>query len=272
VVWYTGNDSLTTLTGSDTTSLKAYLSGGGKLFLSSKQLGQQLGSTGFYQDMLKLQYVGNNAAQVGVRGIPGDPIGGGLADTMLLSGAAGAGNYVSSDKILPQAGADSCFAYRNGAGIAAVKYAGAYKLVYFGFPFESIAGTTGRHRSKTEIMHRIMEWFGGVMPTGVGGGSWGDPRPTLPSLMLSHNAPNPFSTATTIRYQLDRPSRVRLAVFNVLGQRVRVLADGLHGAGTYAANWDGTGQTGAPLPNGVYFLQLEAAGQRLAVRKAMLLR
>lgn len=271
VVWYTGNDSLTTMVGDDTTNLKAYLNGGGKLFLSSKQLGQQIGSSGFYQDMLKLLYVGNNAAQVGVRGVPGDAIGGGLADTMLLSGAAGAGNYSSSDKILPQPGADSCFAYRYGAGIAAVKYAGAYKVVYFGFPFEAIAGTAGRHRSKTEIMGRIMDWFGGVMPAGVEDGSWTSHPAPLP-LTLWQNSPNPFNAATAIRYQLSQPARVRLAVYNALGQRVRTLADGVLGAGVHVTDWNGTGQSGQRLPNGVYFFQLDVAGQRTAVRKAMLLR
>lgn len=271
VVWYTGNDSLTTLTAGDTASLGAYLSGGGKLFLSSKQLGQQLGATGFYQDVLKLEYVGNNAGQVGVRGVPGDPIGGGLADTMLLSGAAGAGNYVSSDRVLPRSGADSCFAYRYNNGIAATKYAGGYKLVYFGFPFEAIAGTAGRHRSKTEIMGRIMDWFGGVMPSGVAEDQRPE-RPVAPGLSLSHSSPNPFRTTTAVRYQLDRPTRVRLALFNVLGQQVRVVVDGPQDAGVHAAAWDGTDRSGRLLPNGVYFFRLEAAGRPAVVRKATLIR
>ena len=271
VVWFTGNDSLATLTDPDTTALKAYLAGGGKLFLSSKQLGQQLGTTGFYQDVLKAQYLANNVSQVGVRGVPGDPIGGGLADTVMLSGSGGAGNYASCDKILPQPGADSCFAFRNGLGIAAIKYAGAYKLVYFGFPFESIAGTPGRHRSKTEIMYRVMNWLGGVMPAaGV------DQRPQAGAAegpaLLRRNTPNPFSARTAISYQLPAAARVRLALYNVLGQQVAVLADGPCAAGEHTVSWDGRDRTGRPLPNGLYFFRLEVSGQRAAVQKALLLR
>jgi hypothetical protein len=271
VVWYTGNDSLTTLTNADTTALKAFLNGGGKLFLCSKQLGQQLGSTGFYADYLHASYIANNAGQLFVRGVPGNPIGVSAGDTLALAGAPGAGNSASSDRLAPINGADSAFVYRTTGGAGAVTYGGTYKLVYFGFPFEAMAGSVTRYRQRAEIMRRIMEWFGGVMPTGVSG-DVGPGRPALPTLLLSHNAPNPFSTATTIRYQLDQPARVRLAVYNVIGQRVRILAEGLLGAGEHVAGWDGAGQSGAPLPNGVYFFQLEATGQRIAVRKAMLLR
>ncbi|MDI6738779.1 MAG: M6 family metalloprotease domain-containing protein [Candidatus Edwardsbacteria bacterium] len=271
VIWFTGNDSLATLTDGDTTNLKAYLDGGGKLFLSSKQLGQQLGSTGFYANYLRAIYVANSAGQNFVRGVPGNPIVVNIGDTLALGGSGGANNATSLDKLTAVNGGDSAFVYRTTGGTAAITFAGAYKLVYFGFPFEAMGGIPSRHKQRAEIMRRIMAWFGGVMPTGVSGDPWPG-RPSLPSLMLSQNAPNPFSAATAIRFQLGQPARTRLALYNALGQRVKVLAEGLLAAGVHTFCWDGADQAGRRLSSGVYFFRLETVGQGTAVRKAMLLR
>ncbi len=271
VAWYTGNDSLTTLSGADTAALKSYLDGGGKLFISSKQLGQQLGATGFYADYLRASYDANNAGQTSARGVTGDPIGGGVGDTVMLAGAGGAGNYASSDRILPLSGADSCFAYRSGAGIGAIRYQGAYKLVYLGFPFETVAGTPGRHVMKRELMRRIMAWLGGVLPAGTSDRP-GPAGPALPAVTLLRSSPNPFRSGTVVSYSLARPGRVRLSAYNAAGQLVKVLADGRQDAGQHAAGWDGTGQSGAVLANGIYLIRLEREGQRTLTAKAALIR
>jgi hypothetical protein len=120
-------------------------------------------------------------------------------------------------------------------------------------------------------MRRIMAWFGGVMPTGVSGGALGD-APARPTLLLSRAAPNPFGDRTTISYQLAAAAPVRLSLYNVMGQQVAVLASGPQRAGGHQATWDGRDRAGRPMPNGVYFIRLEAAGQGTVVQKAMLLR
>lgn len=63
--------------------------------------------------------------------------------------------------------------------------------------------------------------------------------PTLPeetgsgTFVLEQNAPNPFTSATTIRYELAEQSRVRIEVFDVLGRKVALLADNLHHKGLH---------------------------------------
>ncbi len=47
------------------------------------------------------------------------------------------------------------------------------------------------------------------------------------SFKLYKNYPNPFSTSTTITFDVETPEVVELVLFNTLGQRVRVLADGM---------------------------------------------
>jgi len=72
---------------------------------------------------------------------------------------------------------------------------------------------------------------------------------------LGQNYPNPFNAATCISYSVPHPSRVRLTVYNVVGQRVAVLADGEMAPGRYRAFWDASGHA-----SGIYLVQLSADG------------
>jgi photosystem II stability/assembly factor-like uncharacterized protein len=78
---------------------------------------------------------------------------------------------------------------------------------------------------------------------------------------LGPNHPNPFSGGTEIKYQLASRGKVKLGVYNVLGQAVRELASGEQEAGTYAIRWDGKDGAGKTTSSGVYFYRLEAFGQ-----------
>lgn len=69
---------------------------------------------------------------------------------------------------------------------------------------------------------------------------------------LGQNYPNPFNPTTTIPYSLPTTSKVRLEVFNVFGQRLAMLVDGVRGAGSYQASWT------ANAPSGTYFYRLQA--------------
>ncbi|NOX36420.1 MAG: T9SS type A sorting domain-containing protein [Calditrichaeota bacterium] len=88
---------------------------------------------------------------------------------------------------------------------------------------------------------------------------------------LLPNYPNPFNPGTTIRYHLPRASRVKLQVYNPLGQVVRTLVEGQQPAGRYTVQWDGRDASGRQLPAGVYFYRLKA-GQFEQVRKMVLVR
>jgi hypothetical protein len=88
---------------------------------------------------------------------------------------------------------------------------------------------------------------------------------------LSGNYPNPFTRATRIEYQLADRRRVTLAVFNVLGQRVRTLVDEPQDAGGHAVTWEGENRYGRPVGSGVYFVRL-TAGRTTKTRKMVLVR
>ena len=64
--------------------------------------------------------------------------------------------------------------------------------------------------------------------------------------------PNPFNPQTTLEFQLDKTSMVRLDIFNVLGQRVDTLLNELRKPGLYRVRW-----LAKALPAGIYFVRLQ---------------
>jgi beta-N-acetylhexosaminidase len=74
----------------------------------------------------------------------------------------------------------------------------------------------------------------------------------LPARTTLGNYPNPFNPATKLRYDLPQRSQVHLAVFNLLGQVVATLADGIADAGIHEVRFDGNQRA-----SGVYFARLD---------------
>ncbi len=101
-------------------------------------------------------------------------------------------------------------------------------------------------------------------PTGVGGGI-GVSVPK--AFIIDQNFPNPFNPSTTIQYHVKVGDRVKIRVFNALGQEVDTLLDEYRAPGTYSLTWDAS-----RLASGAYFYRLEVGGDVLQVKKAMLLK
>ena len=81
---------------------------------------------------------------------------------------------------------------------------------------------------------------------------------------LYQNYPNPFNPSTTIKYDLPQSSEVNLTVYNILGEKVRTLVNGMEGAGYHSVEFDASN-----LASGTYIYRLQA--QNFIQTKKMLL-
>ncbi len=103
------------------------------------------------------------------------------------------------------------------------------------------------------------------------------PLSTMPEqFVLYQNYPNPFNPQTSIRFALPADARVRIRVFNVLGQQVRMLADGQRPAGVQDVVWNGLDDNGLSVASGVYLYRVEVydggAVSASAARKMVLIK
>jgi hypothetical protein len=83
--------------------------------------------------------------------------------------------------------------------------------------------------------------------------------------------PNPFRPQTEIAFTLPTARQAELAVYNVAGERVAVLADRRFAEGRHTLTWEGQSAAGRQLPAGVYLVRLDA-GDLTDVRKITRLR
>ena len=112
--------------------------------------------------------------------------------------------------------------------------------------------------------------------TSVADGGESVPR----AFSLAQNYPNPFNPTTTINYTVAKTSRIKLNVYNIMGQHVRsLLADETQSAGTYSLQWDGRNDLGSQVASGTYIYRIEVkdpetngARQFVRSRKMLLLK
>jgi hypothetical protein len=92
-------------------------------------------------------------------------------------------------------------------------------------------------------------------------------------LMLAQNYPNPFSTTTTIAYEIpgEDAVHVELRIYDWLGRLVATLMEGSKTPGHYTQSWDGTFSGGGKAASGVYLLRLRTPDSEL-VKKMILVR
>uniref|UniRef100_A0A7V1EHM7 T9SS type A sorting domain-containing protein n=1 Tax=candidate division WOR-3 bacterium TaxID=2052148 RepID=A0A7V1EHM7_UNCW3 len=88
---------------------------------------------------------------------------------------------------------------------------------------------------------------------------------------LSPVHPNPFKDRAEISYQVSQPGNVKIAIFNIFGQRIRTLVNKHHKVGFYSVYWDGKGENAEACGSGVYFCRMES-GEYTAVKKMLLVR
>lgn len=97
--------------------------------------------------------------------------------------------------------------------------------------------------------------------------------PVVQSFELKQNYPNPFNPATTIAFNLNGNgfAKVKLEVFNLLGQKVQTLFNGVLNSGSYRFKWTGRNEAGQAMASGIYFYKL-TVNQSVQIKQMVLLK
>ena len=74
---------------------------------------------------------------------------------------------------------------------------------------------------------------------------------------LSQNYPNPFNPSTTIKIALPYDSNIKLVVYSITGEVVKVLVNSVQSAGNHEIMFN-TNDLGSKVSSGIYFYSLEA--------------
>jgi hypothetical protein len=106
----------------------------------------------------------------------------------------------------------------------------------------------------------------------TGGKTSADEGSNLPKeFSVGQSYPNPFNPVCHIDYTLPTDCRVNLTIYNILGQKVRVLVDEHQSAGYESVEWDGKDGQGRELTTGIYFYRI-MAGDFVQSKKMVLIK
>ena len=166
------------------------------------------------------------------------------------------------EKIVVNGDSVSIWAFADGAApadTATWTYTTDNVAVGAGLPTFIIVGVTDDDSS---AVHVDEVWYNET-PTGMG---ISDDAPIASSYELGQNYPNPFNPTTHIRFNIPETAGAKLTVFNIMGEAVANLVDGVVSAGGHTVSWNA-----ANMPTGVYFYRLES-GNFTQTRKLLLVK
>lgn len=94
----------------------------------------------------------------------------------------------------------------------------------------------------------------------------------LDEFNIYQNYPNPFNALTNISFQINKTSEITIKVFDVLGNKIKVLTNSVtYFPGKYNIQWDGTDESSNAVSSGIYFYQLDNQ-EKKSLRKMILLK
>ena len=156
--------------------------------------------------------------------------------------------------------------------LAAVRYVGPqHSAVYFAFNFYYIQEPARR----AAILGRALDWLASTATVLASNATAEHIEiPRVPdALTLNQNYPNPFNPSTRIEFGIPAHHKepVSLKIYNVRGQLVKTVFEGIKPAGFHSFAWDGHDERGASVASGVYFARF-VGGQARLTRKMVLLK
>lgn len=251
--------------------IRAYLEGGGKLFMNGADIQDNVYSVerdaAFYSTYLKAKWKVRDTQTFFTESVASGIFNGiGMVD--LDNSVNEKYKVFKPDGFKPVEGAEACLIYseRDSSlfGSAALQYTGTFagssneaQLVYMGFPFETIYPDSLRDA----VMKCILAYFDyPVTLTSI------DDIASPQDFVLKQNYPNPFNPITVIGYSLPASDKVDLSIFDMNGRKVTTLVRGLRSSGYHEINWDAS-----TCSSGLYTYRLQV-GDNVLSKKMLLMK
>jgi hypothetical protein len=89
------------------------------------------------------------------------------------------------------------------------------------------------------------------------------------SFELFQNYPNPFNPSTRIYFNNPSSGRIKIDIYNLLGEKVYTVTDNFYEAGNFSVVWNGVDDNNNTVSSGVYFYSLQSGDVRI-VKKMIL--
>ncbi|MEO0113999.1 MAG: T9SS type A sorting domain-containing protein [candidate division WOR-3 bacterium] len=245
VVWYTGDAINNTLDSNDQDSITALLATGGKLFLTGQNIGQELGATAFYQDVLHARFIQPNQSGYFVFGNRFDPFGTNFSGSATI-GVGGANNQNSRDQITSDSFSHIFLVYdtiaNQGAGIYYADPVTESRLIYLGFGFEAInrPPTYPQFLTRVQFMELCLNWLTGIVEI--------TNTKTEPKIQVF---PQPFSKAIHFSITAKMTQNVDLEIYDLNGRCIYRIT-----SSEPELVWRGVDLTNSPVPAGIYFYHI----------------
>ncbi len=278
VHWILGTESTAdeTFSSVEQEIVKSYLQNGGSLMVSGAEIAWDLDNKGnssdkaFLNDYLKASYRMDSPDNKASTYYSTQPATGsifeGVSSISFDNGIKGSYDVQYPDVLTATNGGENALTYSGVSSqqVAGVQFKGVFpngnipgKMVYLGFPFETIYPESAR----IEVMNRIMDF----MESEITSASENEDL-LIKEFDLKQNYPNPFNPTTQIDYTLSSPSYVSLSVYNSVGQNVAMLENSFKSMGSHSTTWDAH-----TFSSGMYFYRITTPEGSIT-RKMMLIK
>lgn len=254
VIWETGHTA-STLNPADIERLRAYLDGGGGLFLQSMEYLSTHGSDPFTRDYLGIGSYRSQEGAESAYGIAGDPITHGMAFPALQWQDP---NHDRVDVVEPTEDARTILRKETDEPIALrLERPDGARVVFNPVLVSAFAQDGPDPSNLASLVVKTVEWIADVpSPASMPAHS-----PTA-SAGMRRAMPNPFAPGVTLEFALSERAAgkgVSLEVVDASGRRVRLLLEDRLVPGVHQLTWDGRADGEKAAPSGVYFAILRSA-------------
>ena len=263
VIFFTGTAEANILSAEDWDDLEDYFYGGGNLIISGQNLAEYCSvyHPGVLQSFLWSEYVAPHSNDLTISGAVGNPLTEGMY--LVMAGAGGAWNQSSLDVITPMLIAETFFVYDEDEPDEACGiywHSSQGEMFFCSFGIEGINDDASTGNTKQEVLQMMFDKFGMTSVEDA-------PAPIPLSIELLPPHPNPFNSTVDITFTLNRPAKVEIVVFDVLGREAGTVLHEHRPAGSFSIQWTPDANTAT----GIYFVQFNS-GDFSACQKVVLLK